>query len=160
MYLCFDIDGISSERLLHEWKWLAPGEFGLLAVNAFGDLFLQDVHGSVQRLDVTSGTIFAVAASTAEFREAAREAANKRDWFREELAEQAEKKGCRPGKGECVGGKIPFVFKESTNRPDNMYVADLYEYVSFMGNLHRQISDVQNGGKVRIIVQSPPHRSD
>lgn len=155
MYPYFDIDGISSERLLQEWQWLTAGEFRLLAANAFGDLFLQDVQGKVHRLDVTGGTISAIAASPAGFREAAKDTANKKEWFLEELAELAERKGCSPGKGQCVGGKIPFVFKESANRPDNMYVADLYEYVSFMGDLHRQISEVPDGGEVRIKVQSP-----
>lgn len=90
MYPCLDMDEISSERLLQEWKWLAPGEFRLLAVNRFGGLFLQDIHGSVHRLDVIGGTISSVADSTAEFQEAARNAAKKRAWFLEELAEQAD----------------------------------------------------------------------
>ncbi len=156
MYPCFDVDGISSERLLREWKWLAPEELTLLAVNAFGDLFLEDVHGRVHRLDVTSGTISAIATSCIEFREAAKDAGKKRDWFLEELAEQAEQKGCSPRKRQCVGNKIPWVFKERANMPENMYVADLYEYVSFMGDMHRQINDVPDGGKVKIRVQPRP----
>src|SRR5580698_1835951 len=99
MYPCFDIDGISAEILLREWKWLTSEEFSLLAVNAFGDLFLQDVGGRVHRLDVTSGTIFLVAISTMEFRQAAKHAAKRKEWFLEELAEDADRKGCSPGKG-------------------------------------------------------------
>jgi len=156
MYPCFEIDGISAARLLGEWQWLASGEFTLLAVNAFGDLFLQDAGGSVHRLDITGGTISVIATSTAEFREAAKDAAKKQDWFLEELARQAEGQGCSPGKGQCVGGKIPFVFAQSTSAPDNMYVADLYEYVSFMGDLHSQIKNVPDGGQVRIKVQARP----
>ncbi len=79
MYPCFDTDGISLEKLLREWKWLASGKLDLLAVNAFGDLFLQEEHESVRRLNVTSGTISVVAASGREFREAARDAAKKRE---------------------------------------------------------------------------------
>jgi len=160
MYPCFDIDGISSERLLREWQWLIPGQFSLLAVNAFGDLFLQDVHGSVHRLEVTSGKISIVAASGVEFWEAARDARKKKDWFLEERAELAERKGCSPGKGQCVGGKTPFVFKESANMPDNMYVADLYEYVSSMGDLHSQMKDVPDGAQVRINIQPRPDQPD
>jgi hypothetical protein len=156
MYPYFDIDGIATERLLQEWKWLAPGEFDLLAVNAFGDLFLQDFQGRVHRLDVTSGTISSIAASREEFRVAARDAEKKRDWLLEELAEQAQRLGCSPGKGQCVGGKIPFVFAQSANAPENMYVADLYEYVSFMGDLHSQIKSVPDGGQVRIRIQPRP----
>ncbi|MGA8430126.1 MAG: hypothetical protein WB729_09915 [Candidatus Sulfotelmatobacter sp.] len=160
MYPCFDVEGISAERLLSEWKWLAPGEFSLLAVNAFGDLFLQDARGSVHRLDVTRGTISAVATSTAEFRDAAKEAGKKRDWFLEERSEQAARKGCSPRKGQCVGGKIPIVFAQSASMPDNMYVADLYEYVSFMGDLHHQMKNIPDGGQVRIKVQPRPIEPD
>jgi hypothetical protein len=159
MYPCFDIDGISTESLLREWKWLAPGEFSLVAVNAFGDLFLQDGRGIVNRLDLTSGKISTVASSAADFRNAANDASKKRDWFLEELAKQAERSGCSPGKGQCVGGKVPFVFAQSANAPDNLYVADLYEYVSFMGDLHRQMKDVPDGGQTRIIVQPHPVQS-
>lgn len=156
MYSCFDIDGISAEMLLREWKWLTLEEFSLLAVNAFGDLFLQDVGGRVHRLDVTSGTIFLIATSTVGFREAANDADKKKDWFREELAEQAEGRGCSPGKGQCVGGKIPFVFAQSASAPDNMYVADLYEYVAFMGDLHGQMKNIPDVGQVRLKIQPRP----
>jgi hypothetical protein len=156
MYPCFDIGGISAERLLREWKWLAPGAFSLLAVNAFGDLFLQDTSGSVHRLDVTSGTISVIATSAVEFREAAKDTDKKKYWFLEELARQAEGQGYSPRKGQCVAGKIPFVFAQSANASDNMYVADIYEYVSFLGDLHSQMKDVPNGGQVRIKVQPRP----
>jgi hypothetical protein len=156
MYPCFDIGGISTESLLREWKWLAPGEFSLLAVNAFGDLFLQDGRGIVHRLDLTRGTISSIAASSEEFRQAAKDVEKKTKWFLEDLAEGAERKGCSPGKRQCIGGKIPFVFAQSANAPDNLYVADLYEYVSFMGDLHCQMKNVPDGGQVRIRVQPPP----
>jgi hypothetical protein len=34
--------------------------------------------------------------------------------------------------------------------PDNVYAADIYEYVSFMGDIHHQLQDVWDGGKVRL----------
>jgi hypothetical protein len=43
--------------------------------------------------------------------------------------------------------------------PTNAYVADLYEQVSFLGDLgdlHQQIADVPNGGKVRLKISQPP----
>jgi hypothetical protein len=156
MYPYFDIDGISAEKLLREWKWLAPGEFDLLAVNAYGDLFLHDAHGIVHRLDLTSGTLIEVAASVDEFRETASDPEKKREWLLEDLAAQAGRNGCSPGKFQCIGGKIPFVFEQSATAPNNLYVADLYEYVSFMGDIHSQMKDVPDGGQVRLTVQPPP----
>jgi hypothetical protein len=51
---------------------------------------------------------------------------------------------------------MPVVFAESANVPDNAYVADLYEQVSFLGDLHRQIADNPDGAKVRLRVGQPP----
>ena len=158
MYPYFDISGVSTERLLHEWKWLVLGDCNVVAVSPVGDLFLEDGESRVHWLDVARGTISAIASSALEFREMTKNDANRNRWFMEELAAVAQRKGFRPGKGQCLAYKIPIVFKESTTAPENMYVADLYEYVSFMGDIHRQISDVPDGGKVRIKIEPDPKR--
>ena len=43
---------------------------------------------------------------------------------------------------------------------DNVYVADLYEYVSFMGDLHEQLKDVPDGRQVRLRVQARSDKPD
>jgi hypothetical protein len=156
MYPVFDVDGISVERLLLEWKWLVPGEFGLLAVSAFGDLFLGDVRGDVHWLNITSGKISRIAHSEQEFRDSATELSKKKEWFLTDDVERAARNGYSPVKGQCLGSKIPRIFKESTDVRENLYVADLYAYVSFMGDLHQQVHEVPDGGKVRIRVQPRP----
>ena len=160
MYPCFDMDGIFLERLLGEWKWLAPGAFSLLAVNAFGDLFLKDVHGCVHPLEVTGGTISEGANSGEEFRFAADDPPKKKEWLLIDEEDKAGRKGYGPGKGQCVGSKIPWIFKESASMPDNLYGADLYECDSFMGDLHSQIHSVPDGGQVRIKIQPRPDPPD
>jgi hypothetical protein len=156
VYPYFDVEGIWLERLLGEWKWLVDGEFHLLAVNAFGDLLLADAQDNVHWLDVMSGTISVIGSSSKEFMQSATDAVNKPEWLLEELALQAEQKGLCPGKGQCIGYKVPLIFKESADTQQNAYVADLYEYVSFMGDIHRQINDVPDGGKVRIKIERRP----
>ena len=153
MYPCFDVDGLSTDQLLREWKWMISGTFELLAVNAYGDLFLKDSLGAVHCLDVTAGKIIEIAISDAEFRRAADEAGNMERWFLLQKTERANQLGFYPGKGQCLGGKIPWVFQESGDFAQNLYVAELYEYVSFMGDLHRQISEVPDGGKVQLKIQ-------
>ena len=150
MYPYFDTDGISVEGLLREWRWLASKEFSLLAVNAFGDLFLKADDGTVHRLDVTRGRISKIAGSESEFRGAATDLVKKKEWFLTSEEENAVRKGHGPGKGRCVAGKIPWVFRESAGVADNICIMDLYEHVSSMGNIHRQMRDVPNGSKVRI----------
>jgi hypothetical protein len=155
MYPCFDIGGIPVERLLDEWEWLVNGKFGLLAVNAFGGLFLEDTQGTVHRLDVTGGTMSMIASSSEEFTKAA-SSGKAGKWLLDDLLAQAEQRGLHPHKGQCIGYKIPLVFKESASAADNTYVADLYEYVAFMGDLHGQIRDVADRGQVRMRVEPKP----
>ena len=57
------------------------------------------------------------------------------------LAAFAER-GLKPNDLQCIGFKTPVVFAESCSVPDNAYVADRYEQVSFLGDLHRKIADV------------------
>ena len=156
MYPCFEIDGISAETLLHEWRWLVRGDFTLLAVNAFGDLFLEDFVGIVHRLDITNGKISQIANSAPEFQEAAKGLSKQKEWLLIDDARTAAEEGHSPVKGQCIGAKIPWIFKESADAKGNLYVADLFEFVSFMGDLHKQVSDVPDGGQVRIKVQPNP----
>jgi len=45
------------------------------------------------------------------------------------------------------------MFAES-GAPNNAYLADLYEQVSFLGDLHRQISKLPDGTKVRFVTEN------
>jgi hypothetical protein len=152
MYPNFDIEDLSAEKLLLEWKWLVCGTFELLAVNAFGDLFLEDSNCNVHWLDITNAAFSAIAASAQDFTIAAATPEKRNEWLLEGLAEQAARRGFRPGKGQCVGYKIPAVFKESATSPNNLYVADLYEFVSFMGDVHNQMKNAPDGSQIRLKV--------
>ena len=160
MYPYFDIDGISAEGLLAEWKWLVKGSFSLLAVNAFGDLFLLSAEGMIYRLDITGGEISKIADSEGDFRKHAAEPAKQKEWFLVDAENKAAQRGYIPKKGECVGSKIPWVFKESASMPDNLCVIALSQYVSFIGDVLVQMQDVPNGGKVRLRIEPGPNNVD
>src|SRR4051794_646368 len=145
--------GISLERLLFDWRWLLRGEHTLLDINDFGDLFLRAADGSVLMLDLQSGSANSVSCSVAEFEEVRQVPANRRAWYFEDLSSVLRKRGFRLTEGKVFGYKTPTCFKESSERRDNIYVADLYEYVSFMGSIHKQMSEISEGEKVRLIVQ-------
>ena len=150
----FLVDGLEVERLLSEWRWLCPQRMTLVARTAFGDLFLRDEAGAVFWLDTAVGKLSKVASSEAEFREAARTGEKRSQWFAEPDFQACTKRGLNPTPSECVGFSVPIVFAESgsSNTP---YIADLYEYVAFLGDLHRQISSSPDGAKVRLHVQPP-----
>ena len=128
----------------------------LVARNGFGDLFLRTVEGKVVWLNVGGGTLTEAAESDASFKEWLSDPAKREVWFAERQLETLAERGLKPNDSQCIGFKTPVVFAESRNVPDNAYVADVYEQVSFLGNLHRQIADVPNGGKVRLRIGKPP----
>ncbi len=156
MYPYFDIEGLSAERLLTQWRWLCPQEVKLVAVSPFGDLFLAAPEGAVHRLDVSLAKFERIARSVSEFNEQASDSERLQDWFSEDVAAALFEEGFRPKKGQCLGYKTPIVFKESTGKAENIYIAELYEYVSFLGDMHCQIRNVPDGGKVRLVVGPPP----
>ena len=135
--------------MLKEWRWLCPQAVSLVARSAFGDLYLRDELGRILKLDVAVGQITQVTKSEAEFRELASSNEKREEWFAERDESQAMRQGLKPNANQCIGFKIPLLFAES-GAPNNAYLADLYDYVSFLGELHRQISELPDGAKVRL----------
>lgn len=145
----FQVDHLSAERLLKEWRWLCPQSLSLVARSAFGDLYLRDESGKILKLDVSIGQIKEVAESESQFRELASMKEKREEWFAEGDELAASRHGLRPRANQCIGFKTPLVFAES-GVPNNAYLADLYEYVAFLGELHRQLSELPDGAKVRL----------
>jgi len=80
---------------------------------------------------VGKGSLSEVAESEAIF-EDSREHPDKGElWFGDQQLKAFADRGLRPNDVQCIGFKVPVVFAESANVPDNAYVADLYEQVSF-----------------------------
>lgn len=155
----FDISQLDASRLLEQWRWLCSESVTLLARNGFGDLFLRTVEGKVIWLNVGSGTVSDVADSESTFRDLLNDPAKRELWLAEQSLETLAERGLRPNEFQCIGFSVPVVFAESANVSNNGYIADLYEQVSFLGNLHRQIANLPNGAKVRLKVDQPPSQS-
>ena len=153
--MSFDIEHLDANRLLEQWRWLCTEPVALIARNGFGDLFLRTVEGKVLRLDVGDGTLAEIAESESSFKDSLKQSAKRELWFAEQQMEVFAARGLEPSNLQCIGFKTPVVFAESANVPNNACVANLYEQVSFLGDLHRQIADVPNGGKVRLKVGQP-----
>lgn len=148
----FAIDHLDVERLLADWRWLCPKRVSLVARNAFADLFLRDESGNVFRLEVGVGKLGRVADSEAQFRELAASHEKREEWFAEADEQAAAARGLKPNPTQCIGFSVPLFFAESGSS-DTPYVADLYEHVSFLGDLNRQISSLPDGAKVRLHVK-------
>jgi hypothetical protein len=154
----FLVNHLDVERLLSEWRWLCPGRMALVARSAFGDLFLSDDVGAVFWLNVSVGKLIKVSNSEAHFREIAEASQKREEWFAEGDATAFARQGLTPNLTQCIAFAIPLVFSERPS-PDKAYIADLYECVTFLGDLNRQISSLPDGSKVRLVVKPPDSQS-
>ena len=148
----FAVDQLDVERLLTDWRWLCPQPVTLVARNAFADLFLENESGEILKLDVAIGKLTKVADSYDQFRELAATHEKREEWFAETDEKAGAARGLKPNLTQCVGFSVPLVFAES-GTPDTPYITDLYEHVSFLGDLNRQISSLPEGTKVRLRVK-------
>jgi hypothetical protein len=150
----FAVDHLDVERLLGEWRWLCPNPVSLIARDAFGDLFLRDSAGQIHRLDVGIGNLLKVADSETKFKELA---TSKRDeWFADSDEVAAAAKGLKPNANQCIGFAVPLVLRTTSTSPNNPYVADLHEHVSFLGDMNRQLANLPDGTEVRLAIRTKP----
>ncbi len=149
--LWFPVEHLDVERLLSDWRWLVPRHMTLIARNAFGDLFLRDDSGSVIWLGAAIGKATTVADSEAHFLELAATPEKREECFAESDEQAAAARGLKPDATQCIGFSVPLVFAESGS-PDTPYVADLYDHVSFLGALNRQIANLPEGAKARLVI--------
>jgi hypothetical protein len=149
----FNVGDLSAEQLLANWRWLCPAPVSIVARSAFGDLFLRTESGIVSKLDVSAGQLTKVAETVDQFLSMAALAEKRNEFFAEDDERAAAKRGFVPSASECIAFKIPVCFSESSTAPENVYIANLYEYVSFLGDIHHQIADVPDGNKIRLRVK-------
>jgi hypothetical protein len=148
----FLVGHLDVDRLLSEWRWLCPQSLALVARSAFGDLFLRDEAGKIFKLDIAIGQLNEVARSEIEFRDLACTKEKREQWFAESDERAAMGRGLNPNQDQCVAFKTPIIFAEA-GAPNNTYVGSLYEQVSFLGDLNRQISQLPDGSKVQFRIQ-------
>ena len=148
----FAVDHLDVERLLTDWRWLCPEGMTLIARNAFADLFLRDQAGKVFQLDVAVGKLTQLADFEAQFIALAKTHEKRQEWFAEPDEQAIASRGLSPNANQCIGFSVPLVFAEGGSA-DTPYVVDIYDHVGFLGDMHRQISTLPDGTKVRLRVK-------
>ncbi len=103
-------------------------------------------------LDLQSGGLETLASSFTEFEHLAGSEESQQRWFYREAATKLTSEGMRPTRQQCFGYKIPLCFRESETVTPNVYVASLKEYVAFLGDLHRQLKNLPDGSKAKLVV--------
>jgi hypothetical protein len=146
------VGDLDCARLLAQWRWLCPQQVTLIDRNAYGDLFLRHQEGKVFWLDVAAGRLSQIANSESRFLAMSADADKVEEWFAESDARDAAERGLIPGPSQCIGFSVPLVFAESASG-NNPYIADIYDHVSFLGDLHKQIATTPDGTKVKLIIK-------
>jgi hypothetical protein len=117
----------------------------------FADLFLVTKEGHVLRLDISAGKLMKVADSEEQFRQMAETKEKREEWFAESDERVAASRGLIPATNLCIAFATPLAFVESAsnNKP---FVVDIYEQVGFSGDMHKQLSHLPKGTRVRLKV--------
>jgi hypothetical protein len=148
----FNVGDLSAELLLEKWRWLCASPVTIIARNAFGDLFLLTESGVVSKLDVSMGQLTKIAETVEQFLSLAKSPEKRQELFAEEDERAAAQKGLVPNAAQCIAFKIPLCFRESSTASDNVYIANLYDYIPFLGDIHRQMANVPDGRKIKLRV--------
>jgi len=134
------------DKIAKDWDWLLDlSAYRVISISPFGDLFLKDASDTFSLLDVNMGVLeFAQWSGTDP-------AVLFPIRFDDRIAAGYREAGLVLTEGQCYGLKIQGVAGGSFAL-ENIYIATLAEYVSFMGDFHRQIQDVPDGGTVTLKV--------
>jgi hypothetical protein len=144
-----EIGQLDLKVLAADWAWLFnAAEYALLDISPFGDLFLKDKTGALCVLDVNLGVLEYAQEDGSD------PASLFPELFDGRLAEAYRKAQLCLSSGACYGYKIQLVTGGSLSL-ENVYIASLTEYVSFMGCFHFQINDVPDSGQVKIVRHRP-----
>jgi len=97
------------------------------------------------------GKLSRVADSEVQFRELAATPEKREQWFAEADEQAAGVRGLTPSATQCIGFSVPHVIRQD-GTASTPYLVDVYDHVSFLGDLNRQISDLPDGAEVRLVI--------
>ena len=145
--LTINIAELDFEKLLNDWTWLLKRDMKPLLVSALGDVFLEDLDGSIHWLDTNFGSLTCIAKSAVEFKEMITVPENVSEWFLPQLigdliqtltAGQCYSADHPPG----LGGE--FILS-------NLKPTDIYIHYSIFGKIFSQIQNLPVGTKLNDI---------
>jgi hypothetical protein len=139
--------------LLAEWEWLLPeDEFTIWLMNRYGDLFLVFEDGSVHMLDVGRGSVEKLAKSRDDFLRKIDEGENANDWLMIPLVERLNELDKTLRTGQCYSFVTPPVLGGEYTA-ENTTTLGVTEHYGVYASIHRQIRDLPDGSKVRLVVK-------
>jgi len=145
-------------ELLRPWCPPLAASFTVWLVNRFGDVFAVYEDGSVHMLDVGRGTVTRFADDREDFATKIDEEDNADDWLLVSLVDQCVAAGLTLKQDQCYSYTIPPIFKQSKYEVENVYPLSLAEHYSVLADMHRQIKDLPDGSRVKVVVTNAPEK--
>lgn len=136
-----------SNRLLENWRWLI-NDGKVTYVTLLSDLIIEREDG-FWFLESESARLEHIASSRSELLNKLE--AEENSLLGSAFAQQLMEKGFQLAEGQCIGFKTPTVLG-GPFEIGNVYAADPYERVSFLGDMNEQLKEVPNGMQVRLVI--------
>ena len=143
---------LDNKRFLESWDWLIGNDKTPILVSSIGDVFLEDKNGKCYWLNVGEGIFEKVADSKTEFKEKLSNDEIVNEWFLIELVAALKKMGMELFENELYGYKTLPVLG-GTYKPENFEVTDIEVHFELCGQIHKQIKDLPDGMKVKIVTK-------
>ncbi len=148
-----DVRSISLNSLLKRWHWLCSDEYELLDMDEFGDLFLQSGDGPVLMLDIHRGELKELSNSVPHLEVDHQQEEGISNPFLPRIADQVGGAGQLSNPRKLYGYKVRPFTVEGVQHEAIVYVADLYEYLSYIAELECQLGNLPEGTKVKVVVK-------
>ena len=146
------VENLDVERLLADWRWLCPQEANADQQKCIRrHVSARSRRQGLLKLDVAVGRLSLIADCEAQFLSLSSAPDNVEEWFAKSDERAAAERGLIPGPNQCIGFSVPLIFAEGGSL-ETAYLADIYDHVGFLGDLHRQITTMPDGAKVRLRV--------
>jgi hypothetical protein len=138
---------IDKEILVEDWKWLVGNSMLPILVTSIGDMFLQDIDGSIHLLITGNAELTKIANTYGEFQESLKSDELIYAWFLTPLVIDIKKTGLKLEKGKLFSfKKMPILGGEY--KADNFELIDIEIHFSLTGQINYKIKELSDGTKV------------
>lgn len=142
------------ETIADAWGWKGIDPTAVIDINPFGNVIVETSSGDFWRICPEELSATRLADSNAELETVFQNPEFLTDWDMAQLAQEAEDAFGIPPEDRCYCLKMPGALGGKYEH-SNLATISIIELLSVSGSLAKQIGDVPDGGKVRLIVKKP-----
>lgn len=133
------------------WGWTGIQPLEVVGENEFGNLIVKDVDGSYWRICPEDSDCRVIASTRQELDALSKDQAFLRDWHMSALVDRAFAVLGVLAEGRKYCLKIPSVMGGEYSE-ENSGTIDLNELIRASGHIARQVKDLPDGAKVRLVI--------